>query len=66
LSTPSTRDFFSTPPTRLLVHIDDDELSKNKPIRIKQEIVHPRRILKLEDGGKREDSKLTKGKRREA
>jgi hypothetical protein len=43
----------------ILSCVDDDKLLKNGPIRLRQEIVHPRRILKLEEG-KREDSKLTK------
>jgi hypothetical protein len=34
-STPLTRDFFSTPPPRNFSHVDDDELPKNGPIRIK-------------------------------
>jgi hypothetical protein len=59
---------FSTPPTRgssqhhqqwILADIDDDELSKNRPIRIKARDHPPTWEPKFEDGGKREDSKLT-------
>jgi hypothetical protein len=31
----------------VVVHVDDDELLKNEPIRIRQEIVHPRGNLNL-------------------
>jgi hypothetical protein len=33
-STPLTRGFFSPPPTKILAHVDDDELPKNGPIRV--------------------------------
>jgi hypothetical protein len=35
LSTPPTRGSFSTPPTKDFAHVDDDELPKNGPIRMK-------------------------------
>jgi hypothetical protein len=44
----------------MLAHVDDEELPKNEPIRIKQEIVHPRRNLRLREVGKGEESKLAK------
>jgi hypothetical protein len=37
---------------------------KNEPIRIRQEIIHPRRNLKLKEEGKKEYSKLAKVRRK--
>jgi hypothetical protein len=44
----------------ILAHFDDDELLKNGPIRIKARDRPPTRKPKLEEVGKREDSKLAK------
>jgi hypothetical protein len=44
---------------RILIHVDDDELRKNRPIRLKARDRPPTRKSKLEVG-KREDSKLAK------
>jgi hypothetical protein len=60
LTTPLTRSSSRHHQQGLLDHFDDDELLKNKPIRIKEVIIHPRGNLKLRELGKRRNLKLAK------